>query len=46
MVTEEEVERIGRIQLEERDNVLRFLAAEGRLAKNKKFHRRGGGFSH
>jgi bifunctional DNA-binding transcriptional regulator/antitoxin component of YhaV-PrlF toxin-antitoxin module len=46
MVTEEEVERIGRIQLEERDKVLRFLSAEGRLAKNKKFHRRAGGFSH
>ncbi|MEK6756132.1 MAG: hypothetical protein AABZ02_08280 [Bacteroidota bacterium] len=46
MVTEEEIERIGRMQFEERHNVIRFLASEGRLAKYKKFRRRSEGFSH
>ena len=36
-VTEEEIESIGRLQLEPRENVIRFLMAEGVLAGNRGF---------
>ena len=39
-VTEEEVDAIGELQLESRENVLRFLAAEGSLAKRRSFRTR------
>lgn len=39
-VTEEEVEHLGMLQMEPRENVIRFLTAEGSLARNKKFLRR------
>ncbi len=39
-VTEEEVDRIRSMQWEGRENVVRFLAAEGALAGHKEFRRR------
>lgn len=39
-VTEEEIESIGRLQLEPRENVVKFLMAEGMLAGNKGFRNR------
>lgn len=39
-VTEEEVERIGGLQLEPRENVVRFLTAEGSLASRTSFRKR------
>ncbi len=36
-VTEEEIERISALQLEPRENVVRFLATESVLAGNKRF---------
>jgi cobalamin biosynthesis protein CbiG len=39
-IAEEEVDRIGSKQLEPRENVIRFLAAEGRLTGSKGFRTR------
>ncbi|MBI3195695.1 MAG: hypothetical protein HYZ34_14695 [Ignavibacteriae bacterium] len=39
-VTEEEIERIVRLQMEERADVLRFLKSEGSLKRNRGFIRR------
>ena len=39
-VTEEEIEQIGSLQLEPRQNVLGFLSSEGALRGDKKFRRR------
>ena len=39
-VTEEEVERIGGLQLEPRESVIRFLTAEGSLASGSSFRKR------
>ena len=39
-VTEEEIELIGRLQLEPRENVIKFLMAEGMLAGNRGFKNR------
>ncbi len=39
-VTENEVESIATMQLEQRDQVLRFLNAEGGLAKKAPFYKR------
>jgi hypothetical protein len=39
-VTEEEIERISALQLEPRENVVRFLRAEGALAGRPAFRRR------
>ncbi len=39
-VTEEEVEEIAMLQLEERANVIAFLGSEGALGKNASFGRR------
>ncbi len=39
-VTEEEIERITALQLEPRENVVRFLRAEGALAGRPAFRRR------
>ena len=36
-VTEEEIERIAARQLEPRENVLRFLEAEGALSRSRRF---------
>lgn len=38
-VTEDEIERIAARQLEPRENVIRFLAAEGSLAGSERFRR-------
>jgi hypothetical protein len=40
LVTEEEVGRICDTQFESRENVLRFLMAQGGLAKNRSFRKR------
>ena len=42
-VTEQEIERIAGVQLEPRENVVRFLATESRLSGNRGFIRRAGG---
>jgi hypothetical protein len=39
-VTEEEIDQIGSLQLEPRENVLGFLSSEGALRADKKFRRR------
>ncbi|MGA3244512.1 MAG: hypothetical protein ABSE41_07850 [Bacteroidota bacterium] len=39
-VSEEEVERIGALQFEQRSNVVAFLASEGALRADKGFRRR------
>ncbi|NUN68279.1 MAG: hypothetical protein HUU02_01040 [Bacteroidetes bacterium] len=36
-VTEEEIGRIGDVQLEDRDHVISFLSSQGALKKNKRF---------
>ncbi len=36
-VTEEEVERIGAVQLEDRDHVMSFLSSQGALKRSKRF---------
>jgi hypothetical protein len=42
-ITEEEIDRISRMQLEDRESVIVFLSAEGRLAGNRAFRRRAKG---
>jgi hypothetical protein len=39
-VTEEEIERIAGLQLEQREQVIRFLESEGTLAGSKSFAKR------
>ncbi len=39
-VTEEEIERIGSVQLEDREHVVAFLSSHGALKKNAGFRRR------
>ena len=39
-VTEEEIEQIAALQLEQREHVIRFLESEGALTGNKLFGRR------
>ena len=39
-VTEEEIDQIGSLQLEPRENVVAFLSSEGTLMADKKFLRR------
>ncbi len=39
-VTEEEIDAIAALQLEPRENVVRFLATESALSRNKRFLRR------
>lgn len=39
-VTEEEIETIAALQLEPRENVVRFLAAESAFSRNERFLRR------
>lgn len=36
-VTEEEIEQIGKTQLEDRQHVMTFLASQGSMSKNKNF---------
>lgn len=36
-VTEDEIDRISQLQMEPRENVVKFLTAEGVLAKNRGF---------
>ena len=40
-VTEEEIDRIGGMQLETREQVVKFLLSEGTLHRNGAFERRG-----
>lgn len=42
-VSEEEIERISAVQMEPRDNVIKFLATESRLSGNRAFSRRAEG---
>lgn len=42
-VSDEEIERIGAIQSEDRDHVVRFLRSEGTLANNGRFRKRAKG---
>jgi antitoxin component of MazEF toxin-antitoxin module len=39
-VTEEEIERIVALQLEPRENVIKFLATESKFSRNARFKRR------
>lgn len=39
-VSDEEVERIGTIQFEDREHVIRFLRSEGALISNERFRKR------
>lgn len=39
-VSDEEVERIGTIQFEDREHVVRFLRSEGALVRNTRFRKR------
>ena len=39
-VTDDEIERIGNVQLEERDQVTMFLESEGVLVRNRSFRQR------
>ena len=41
-VSESEIENIATVQMESRDNILRFLTAEGSLARNAAFVRKSG----
>lgn len=36
-VTESEIEQIGRMQLEDREHVMTFLASQGAMSRNKRF---------
>ncbi len=42
-VSDEEVERIGTIQFEDREHVVRFLRSEGALMSNGRFRKRAKG---
>jgi hypothetical protein len=42
-VSVEEVERIGTIQFEDREHVVRFLRSEGALVSNRRFRKRARG---
>ena len=44
-VTDEEIERIGNVQLEDRDQVVKFLSSEGALAKDRAFRKRTKGLT-
>jgi hypothetical protein len=44
-VSDEEIERIGNLQLEDRDQVVKFLLSEGTLAKDRAFKERRKGFA-
>ena len=44
-VTEDEIARISELQLEDRQQILRFLQAEGSLAAAKSFRRRASGMA-
>ncbi|MGA7160359.1 MAG: hypothetical protein WBZ48_05115 [Bacteroidota bacterium] len=39
-VSDEEIERIGRIQFEDREHVVRFLLTEGKLSNNRSMRKR------
>lgn len=39
-VTEEEIDRISKLQMEPRENVVKFLTTEGALSKNRGFMNR------
>lgn len=45
-VTEDEVERIARVQLESREQVVKFLLSEGGLKRDAAFIRRAGKTKH
>jgi hypothetical protein len=44
-VTDEEIERIGRVQFEEREQVVKFLSSEGALSRNRPFRKRAKGLA-
>ncbi len=44
-VTDEEIERIGKVQFEDREHVVKFLSSEGTLSDNSAFRRRVKGFA-
>lgn len=39
-VSDEEIERIGKVQFEDREHVVRFLSSEGMLSSSSAFRRR------
>ena len=43
-VSDEEIERIGKIQFEDREHVVRFLLSEGKLSSNGALRKRIQGF--
>jgi hypothetical protein len=43
-VSDEEIERIGKLQFEDREHVVRFLLSEGLLSNNRAFRKRVKGF--
>ena len=44
-VTDEEIERIGKVQFEDREHIVRFLSSEGLLCGNNGFRKRSRGFA-
>jgi len=42
-VSDEEIERIGTLQFEDREHVVRFLSSEGMLSRNSAFRKRAKG---
>jgi len=44
-VSEEEIERIGKVQFEDREHVVKFLSSEGMLSGNNAFRKRIKGFA-
>jgi hypothetical protein len=44
-VSDEEIERIGKVQFEDREHVVRFLSSEGKLADNHALRKRLKGFA-
>jgi hypothetical protein len=44
-VSNEEIERIGKVQFEDREHIVRFLSSEGKLSDNNAFRKRIEGFA-
>jgi hypothetical protein len=44
-VSDEEIERIGRVQFEDREHVVKFLSSEGALSNDREFRKRAKGLA-
>lgn len=44
-VSDEEIERIGRMQFEDREHVVKFLSSEGALSNDRAFRKRAKGLA-